>query len=104
VLVGNERIYPAHVPSLSLFCVECRNPHSMPREGKGAVVAVKEQEDDWRLGMLVAVTNDSLHFFEWTGVPFWNTHSDAGWDEHEGCFSFKQLLLSDVQEFRFLNH
>jgi hypothetical protein len=46
----------------------------MPREGEGAVVAVKEQEDDWRLGMLVAVTNDSLHFFEWTGVPFWNTH------------------------------
>jgi hypothetical protein len=103
VLVGNQRIYPAHVPSLSLFYIECRNLHSMPREGKGVVVAVKEQEDDWRLGMLVAVTNDSLHFFEWTGVPFWNTHSDAGWDEYEGCFSFKQLLLSDVQEFRFLN-
>ena len=103
VLVGNERIYPAHVPSRSLFCIECRNLHSMPREGKGVVVAVKDQEEVWRLGMLVAVTDDSLHFFEWTGVEFWNTHSDAGWDEHEGCFCFKQLLLSAVQDFRFLN-
>jgi hypothetical protein len=104
-LVGNERIYPAHVPSLSLFYIECRNLHSMPREeGKGAVVAVKDPKEEWRLGMLVAVTKDSLYFFEWTGVPFWKTHSDASRDEYEGCFCFKQLLLSDAaQEFRFLN-
>jgi hypothetical protein len=103
VLVGNERIHPAHAPSRSLFYIECRNLHSMPREGKGVVVAVKDQEEEWRLGMLVAVTNESLHFFEWTGVPFWNTSAGAGWAEYEGCFSFKVLLLSDVREFRFLN-
>jgi hypothetical protein len=103
VLVSNKRIYPAHKPSGSLFYIECRNLHSMPREGAGAVIAVKEQDKEWCLGMLLAVTDELLHFFEWTGVPFWKIRLDAGWDEYKECFCFKQILLVDVQEFRFLN-
>jgi len=103
VLVSNQRIYPAHLKSRSLFYIECRNLHSMPREGTGAVIAVKEQCKEWRLGMLLAVTDDFLFFFEWTGVPFWQIRLDAGWDEYKDCFCFKKMLLLDVHDFRFLN-
>jgi hypothetical protein len=43
----NERIYPAHAPSRSLFYIECRNLQSMPREDTGAVIAVKKQQNPW---------------------------------------------------------